>query len=372
MRKILYISASPNISGAERSLLITMTNLKHYEPLLVVPQKGLLGNTAEKYGIRVFILPELIEQRKTLNPFKLYRNFKLLKIGIEKLVYLSEFEKIEMIHANSLNSLLYGGWAAKKCHIPAILHLRDIVQSPLTKIILNILTNILANRTIAISKATAKQLCVKKRTVLIYNSYEQPKKISINIVQRLKQKKIIMVARYKKWKGQENFIKVALRLLAKDSSYIFEIYGDHNKPVEHAYYKKLYQMIPAEFRKKIIFKGFENDLCKIYQHATLLLHLPQRPEPFGRIVLEAGLFRVPVIAAAAGGLKEIITQHKDGFLVQPSNHKKIVKVIEYLLADQKRYELYGKYLYNKVIKNFSLSQHIAKIEKLYGELINVR
>lgn len=56
---------------------------------------------------------------------------------------------------------------------------------------------------------------------------------------------------------------------------------------------------------RVIRLGFRHDMANIYRELALLLHAA-RQEPFGRVLLEAGVYNLPVVATDAGGTKEIV------------------------------------------------------------------
>lgn len=54
-------------------------------------------------------------------------------------------------------------------------------------------------------------------------------------------------------------------------------------------------------------------------------------EPFGRTVIEAYVYGVPVIAARRGALPELVHDGRTGFLFEPCNHGELAKAIQRLL-----------------------------------------
>lgn len=61
--------------------------------------------------------------------------------------------------------------------------------------------------------------------------------------------------------------------------------------------------------------------------------VPSSYEPFGIVVLEAGAAGTPVIAGAAGGLREIIDHDTTGMLVPPRDPRALAKAVTTLLDD---------------------------------------
>ena len=59
-----------------------------------------------------------------------------------------------------------------------------------------------------------------------------------------------------------------------------------------------------------------------------LFVLPSREEPFGIVLLEAGLAGVPIVASKVGGVPSIIRDKETGILVEPENVQDLADAIE--------------------------------------------
>ncbi len=65
---------------------------------------------------------------------------------------------------------------------------------------------------------------------------------------------------------------------------------------------------------RVDFRGFRPDIWPELRRMDMLVHASLSPEPFGQVVIEGMAGRVPVIAAAAGGPAEVITDDVNGVL----------------------------------------------------------
>jgi len=71
--------------------------------------------------------------------------------------------------------------------------------------------------------------------------------------------------------------------------------------------------------------------------------VPSFQEAFGFVALEAMAMRVPVIASAVGGLKEVVRDGVDGLLVPPGDVNNLAQAILKLLGDEKKRKIMGKH-----------------------------
>ena len=63
--------------------------------------------------------------------------------------------------------------------------------------------------------------------------------------------------------------------------------------------------------------GHIKDSYKFLKSIDLLI-VPSIREPFGNIILEAGLCKIPVLAALVDGIPEIIKNNYSGHLIKPT------------------------------------------------------
>jgi glycosyltransferase involved in cell wall biosynthesis len=132
-----------------------------------------------------------------------------------------------------------------------------------------------------------------------------------------------------------------------------------------------------------------------------LLVVPSIREPFGNICIEAGLCKVPVLAAYVDGIPEIIENNVSGELIKPedpiqhSGRKNSLPLPEYVvdpdscklikpmqinpseLAD--RIKLlrnspqmlveYTENLHNNIISNFSIEKYATRLNNIYLDVI---
>jgi len=86
-----------------------------------------------------------------------------------------------------------------------------------------------------------------------------------------------------------------------------------------------------------------------------------KPEPFGRVAVEAMTLGCAVIATNPGRSCELIRAGEIGLLVPPSDPKSLAEAIELVLADHSLREKIGKAAAVYAREHFGLRGHSAQI-----------
>jgi glycosyltransferase involved in cell wall biosynthesis len=104
--------------------------------------------------------------------------------------------------------------------------------------------------------------------------------------------------------------------------------------------------------KVVMIKDLEHRKVTAILERAAIFALPSRVEPFGIVVLEAGIFNVPVVASAVGGVPEILQDGRNGYLVQPDDPDALAARITLLLRDRDEHERLSLSLQRHVRERF--------------------
>lgn len=107
---------------------------------------------------------------------------------------------------------------------------------------------------------------------------------------------------------------------------------------------------------------------QLYKTADVVC-TPSINEAFGLVFIESMSMKIPVIGAKSGAVPEIIKEKINGFLVKPFDYKNLAKKIVVILKDTRYSRQLGKHGRNRVLKLFSKSVSIKRLEKLYLKII---
>lgn len=100
--------------------------------------------------------------------------------------------------------------------------------------------------------------------------------------------------------------------------------------------------------------------------ATLVM-MPSRVEGFGLTALEAAWMARPVVAAAVGGLPEVVLDGVTGLLVPPEDPRALAGAVGSLLRDPRRLEALGLEARRRVGR-FGWEEYVQRYLDLYREL----
>jgi glycosyltransferase involved in cell wall biosynthesis len=154
---------------------------------------------------------------------------------------------------------------------------------------------------------------------------------------------------------------------------VAEIYDDINLLIVGEGPDEKYLMNYCTIKKirNITFTGWvksRRDLSYFY-NASEFFVCPSIIEAFGLVNLEAMASGIPVIGTNVGGIRDIITDGKTGFLVQPKNSKALFEKMLILLEDKKLFELMSKASRKRIENCFSCDIIGNKLYNVFKETL---
>jgi glycosyltransferase involved in cell wall biosynthesis len=190
-----------------------------------------------------------------------------------------------------------------------------------------------------------------------------PKNDPSKIIKRhgLEGKKMVLyVGRIKFHKGIEYFTSAA-KFVDKNTKFLIVGSGDFEHVIAN-YIKDL------NLEDKVIQVGkVPNSELPLYYAACDVFVLPSltRLEAFGIVGLEAMATGKPVIVSDIPGVREVITDGREGYLSPPMEIEIMAKKINKLLSDPKLCKRMGQHGHKKVVENFEIGKVVDSIEKVY-------
>ena len=182
---------------------------------------------------------------------------------------------------------------------------------------------------------------------------------------------IFFPSRIAPFKGHKTLLK-AIAILKKDfkNNFICVMAGTTKK--NSNYENEINSIIEEnELQNYIKFPGPCLDMPAAYKISDIVVSPADKPEGFGRIVIEAQSMERPILASAHGGSLELIKHNYNGFLFRPKDENDLAEKLKHLL-------LLSKQEKKKIIKNasklvkekYNLNNMCELNFRLYNSLIN--
>lgn len=200
-----------------------------------------------------------------------------------------------------------------------------------------------------------------------------PKNINIIEKKHINEKNILFVGRIVPLKNLDVLIKSIAILKNNFPNINFTIVGDEIKGrlLGDIGYKKQLELLIKKLNlsKNINFVGWttDNALWKFYQKSDLFL-FASTYENFGRPLLEAAFFGIPLISTNVGVSRDLIGNDQGGIILQNLDEQYISEKIKELLINEKKYLEASKYVKSNS-NNFSIKSVVDKYEKIFQEIV---
>lgn len=173
-------------------------------------------------------------------------------------------------------------------------------------------------------------------------------------------KMVLFTGRLTKHKGVDYLIKAAQQIKAE-----VVILGDGP---ERRYLERLVKQYGITNVHMLGY--FSHRLGKIndfYLRANVYVAPSTWDEPLGLVILEAMVHKTPVIVTRKGGVKTIVQNGVNGFLVRPKSSRMIAEHVNLLLENEPLRQRLGENAYKTVLKKFSWDKISAKFYHLYQQ-----
>ena len=378
-KKILFVSHSPGLYGAERSLLDLVSAMDaKYEAMVVVPALGDLSRVLNDRGIAYVVQPH-----KAWVGDETYLLRVPYRILFNMFSFLSLLKKIrtngfcpDIVYTNSLVKPL-GAAIAKYYDVPHVWHAREFVKEDfgfgfdlgekLTRTLLLKTTSIMICNSYALKNKMLNFVPEEKIKVIYNGVLGERENISTEISRSLRHQedmKLCIVGSLQPGKGQEDAIRCTSILKNKGYKVSLQVVGS-GKSAYVDYLTKLVDKLKLE--DDVIFRGFVSEPQKIMGSSHICL-VCSRCEAFGRVAVEAMSFGISVVDASTGGLPEIIENRVNGLLYKFGDAEELSEKVEMLIEDKQLYENISLKSTSSVYERFTRDRYVEEIERSMREL----
>jgi glycosyltransferase involved in cell wall biosynthesis len=324
--RVVYLGHAAVLSGAELGLIELLRAVRDVEPLVLLAEDGPFVAELEADGIPVEIVP-LHERVREVRREDVARGATVVA-GAEAALYAARLARrlraldADLVDANTLKAFCYGLVAARLARVPLVWHVHDrIADDYLPRRAVRVLRRAArhgADGVIANSADTLRSLGgLGAPSAVVHEpvdaaAFRRPPRPEDRPFT------VVMVGRIAPWKGQDVFLRAFARAFPHGPARAVVV----GSPLfgEHEYHRSLVRLrVDLGLEDRVELAGFRDDVSRELASADVLVHASVIPEPFGRVVVEGMAAGLPVVAADAGGPREIVKHDVDGLLYPPGS-----------------------------------------------------
>ncbi|MFL5894253.1 MAG: glycosyltransferase family 4 protein [Thermoleophilaceae bacterium] len=368
--RVLFLHSSAGLYGADLQLAALACGLRARGRRVTValPERGELAGRLEAGGAEVAAVPLAVLRRRGLTPTGiagLAADARAQRAALAELA-----ADASIIHSNT-SVVLGGGRAAAAADIPHVIHVREIYEGaagwlgaaawPVMRRRL-----MLADARICVSAAVAVQFD-PAATHVVHDGVTRP-----GAPPRPRERDapftVAVLGRIADWKGQDVLAHALADPALADIGAVGLVAGDIY-PGESDAPRRALQDLAARLAlgDRLRLLGF-TDAAGVIAAADVVVVPSIRPDPFPNSALEALAAGRPVVAAASGGLPEMIRDGETGLLVVPGDPAALARALRRLADDDELRTRMGAAAAADAAARFTVERMLDGVEAVYGEV----
>jgi len=365
--RIVYLSGSGQLGGAERCLLDVMQSLRAAEPTwtltLLSARGGPLVDGARKMGFatQVVAIPEGVARLGDSTATG--HVTRLVGLGIRAAGSLKSLEgyrrtlrrvlaelQPDVVHTNGYKMHIMGTWS-RPSNSALVWHLHDYVSTrPLMAQAIKVLSN-RCDAGIAVSASVAADAARMWRgrtpVRVVFNAVDLQvftpvgRQANLDALAGLTAPppgtvRVGLVATLGRFKGHDVFLRAVARLPRSLPVRAYVVSGSLYETKGSEFSLEALRALAAELGigDRVAFTGFVADAASAMRALDVVVHATAVKEPFGLVIAEGMACGRAVIASAAGGAAEIVRPEVDALTHEPGDVAGLALAIERLVLDE--------------------------------------
>ncbi|MBI3548017.1 MAG: glycosyltransferase family 4 protein [Elusimicrobia bacterium] len=383
--KVAHLITRLDFGGAQQNTLHTVSHLDpdRYEVLLIAGEGGLLDDEARQLSsarARPFALrfvPSLVREVDPLRD----------AAALLQLRQILADTRPDVVHTHSSKAGILGRLAARLAGHPALLHTYHgfgfhPLQAPAVRaayVALERLCAGLSDCSVFVSEANREEAArlgiVSPRTELIRSGVrladypalladKGAKKASLGC--RMHKPLVVSVGNLKPQKNPEAFVGVVERCAKEvpEANWLFVGDGPLRGRIEG-------RLVARGLSSKVFFPGWRKDTAEILAAADVFV-LTSLWEGLPRALVEAMKSGLPSVCFATDGVRDLVRDGENGFLVSAGDEAAMAAKVVRLLKDAALAKAIGAEASKSVGREFDIDEMVRRQEKLYNTLVDAR
>jgi glycosyltransferase involved in cell wall biosynthesis len=393
--KILFLNPTGELGGAEISLLGLARRLdrKRFEPHVLTLSPGPFLEDLKAAGVPAETLPtserflRLSWRGRRRSPAQAAIGVVAGLPAVTRLARYIRQRHVALLHTNGVKAHLVGWLAGRMSRTPVIWHVRDFLGVGRQERVLLRIARSGPARIITNSHAVAEDLerrGVSKEILCPIHNGVDLEEFSPAVDGALFRRECGfddttplagLVAMLAPWKGHLEFIEAAAAIAREFPQARFPIVGEEIYVTEgHGGFRSRLRDHIARVGAEgsVVLVGRRRNMPQVMAGLDIVVHASSRPEPFGRVLIEAMASGKPVVATSAGGVPEIVRDGETGLLVPPGEPASLAAAMRRLLTDSHLRDRLGKAGRTAAESRFDLRTHVERVHELYLSVLRER
>jgi glycosyltransferase involved in cell wall biosynthesis len=390
-RRILYVTHTSIVSGAEQALLELLRGLPTRITPHVLCPPGELADLLSREGVSVAHMRGMAASLR-LSPVHTVRGLWQLAVSALEVRAAARRSNAGIVHANSIRAGLIAVVAALLGGPPVVVHIHDVLPDHwVTRLVRRVLRT-RATALIAVShygreKFLSSSLPPRCPFPVLYNPVDVDRFVPSALSRDESRRRLGtapngpllgIVAQITPWKGHDTAVRALARLRTSHPTARLvcvgqaKFVGAGTRFDNPAFEKRLKGLIrELQLDDAVEFWGQRDDVSAILPALDALL-VPSWEEPLGRTMLEAMASGTPVVATTIGGPAEVIEPGVTGFLAPPRDPGAWADILGRALEDPARLEAVAEAGRASVVERFDSGRYVREVLRLYEQLLAER
>lgn len=342
---------------------------------MVLPYRGELAKLLEDKGVEVIVSPLAIMRRAEVSPIGVMRLARQARQAHKVLSQIVRERKIELIHSNT-SVVLSGIRLGLRLRLPHVMHVRELYPEwpalwPLLRWRL-----MRTDRLACVSQAVARQFSDAEQAFVLNDALpraiEPTGRPEARLALGLDPDRFVVavLGRVSAWKGQDVLARALAEPALAEIGAIGLVVGapwpGAVEPVRNL--ERLHAELGLGERLRGL--GYVDDVANVLGAVDAVAVPSTRPDPFPNSALEAAAAGVPVVAAAHGGLPEMLRDGETGLLVEPGDPVALAAALRSLADDPERARRMGAAAAADVTTRFPPERMLTSLQDTYEALLS--
>ena len=351
---ILHVCGKKDWGGGENQLLLTIKEIEKNDKInqfILCPTKSLIfENLAKlKFRTKIFKSPKKIN----IDPRFIYSIYKIVKNNYIDVIH---------IHDPDAHTFVVLAIDIFKIKTKVVLHKKTIFPIKNKKYSFYKYNHRSIKHIICVSEASKKSIEDTIRNIPISVIHDAINIQEIDFFERKKNNfyTILNIANHTRHKNLNTLIEIANQCVNLEKLPFKFIQIGHGKLTQELIQKRDHLNLKDSFE----FIGFINDVDYFYKTSDAFLLTSVR-EGLGVSILEASLYKLPIVSSNVGGIPEIVENNVNGLLCDYNDLNCYVQNLKRIFNSKELTDNLTRNAHQKVLDDFSPNVMIEKLVKIY-------